>query len=545
MGRQCGERRDQRDHEKRRRHAGRLVDAKLGDFEQRGAGRWGGKLGDLGSYRVYALGFGEGHTRLPNGDSAMDDWRGKQAGFRSDLSALDSTFTVQGDIYENLSIRRPGDAAEGTCSAAGTNDSRTARRYRCRPTTISRTAPIWHSPAAASAEQLEDDRRRGASTHSRWGRHQIVWGAGQRNWVDRFVNTANPFVLVPESQTLSLTNVFGQDTIALRNDLKLILGTKFEYSSFSGSAVMPNARLGWDVDPRNFLWAAISRAVRSPSRLERDLTAPGIVNTSPDFQSEKLDRVRGRLALATARARDIVGIAVLQRLHRSADHVARAGHHTSGHVRQRVGRPTYGVDAWASYSPLSWWRINPGFGLLRKDFHLKPGEQDIAGVQTVLGHDPGHQVFLRSYMDLPHDIELYVGLRQIASLSEVDVPSYFEADVRLGWHVTPDARALARRDSISCTRGMPKRRPPDPANSAQRLPGARWTSERSSASPHGASHRRCGLVAHRRVRVGTRPGARIAQARTVEHAVKATYLYKFAPFVEWPAGASESRRIRS
>jgi iron complex outermembrane receptor protein len=28
--------------------------------------------------------------------------------------------------------------------------------------------------------------------------------------------------------------------------------------------------------------------VRSPSRLERDLTAPGIVDQSPDFQSEKL-----------------------------------------------------------------------------------------------------------------------------------------------------------------------------------------------------------------------------------------------------------------
>jgi iron complex outermembrane recepter protein len=75
--------------------------------------------------------------------------------------------------------------------------------------------------------------------------------------------------------------------------------------------------------------------------------------------------------------------------------------------------------------------------LLRKDFHLKPGERDIAGVQTVLGHDPGHQIFIRSYMDLPHDLELYVGLREVASLSEIDVPSYFEADVRLGWHVTP------------------------------------------------------------------------------------------------------------
>lgn len=29
----------------------------------------------------------------------------------------------------------------------------------------------------------------------------------------------------------------------------------------------------------------------------------------------------------------------------------------------------------------------------------------------------------------------------------------------------------------------------------------------------------------------------LAQSSTIEHAVKATYIYKFAPFVEWPAGA--------
>ena len=87
-------------------------------------------------------------------------------------------------------------------------------------------------------------------------------------------------------------------------------------------------------------------------------------------------------------------------------------------------------------SAASWWRIDAGVELLRKDFHLKPGEKDIAGVQTVLGHDPGHQVFLRSFMDLGANVDLYVGLRQIAALSDVRVPSYVEADMRVAWHVT-------------------------------------------------------------------------------------------------------------
>ena len=271
-----------------------------------------------------------------------------------------------------------------------------------------------------------------------WRRnHQIVWGLGYRSWVDRFVNTANPFILVPQSETLNLTNLFAQDTIALSDDFKLILGTKFEYSTFSGWAVMPNVRLGWQADPRNFLWAAISRAVRSPSRLERDLTAPGIVNTSPDFQSEKLIAYEaGWRSQLTQQASVSLSL-----FYNDYDDLRTTsptpvvvlpvsfGNGWEGH--------TYGVDVWGSYSPLPWWRLNPGFGLLRKDFRLKPGEMDIAGVQTVLGHDPEHQVFLHSYMDLPHDVQLYVGLRQIGSLSDVGVPSYFEADVRLGWRVSP------------------------------------------------------------------------------------------------------------
>jgi iron complex outermembrane recepter protein len=416
---------------------GGLVDVKAGDFEQRGAGRWGGKLGDFGSYRTYAQGFGEGHTRLPNGDNAMDDWRGQQAGFRSDLSALESTFTVQGDIYENLvdtpGARRSGGNLLGRWNKQLANGS----SFQLQAYYDQQDRSDLALTGGGSSEQLKtvDVEVQHAFTLAR--NHQIIWGAGQRSWVDRFVNTSNPFVLVPESQTLSLTNAFGQDTIALHAGLKLILGTKFEYSSFSGWAVMPNARIGWDVDTRNFLWAAISRAVRSPSRLERDLTAPGIVNTSPGFQSEKLiayeagwrSQVLERATLSVSlfyndytdlRTTSPTPITILPVMF---------GNGWEGH--------TYGVDVWASYSPVSWWRINPGFGLLRKDFHLKPGQQDIAGEQTVLGHDPGHQVFLRSYMDLPHDMELYVGLRQVASLSEVDVPSYFEADVRLGWHVTP------------------------------------------------------------------------------------------------------------
>ena len=415
---------------------GGLVDAKLGTFIQRGAGRWGGRLGDSGAYRGYVLGFGQGHTDLVNGASAMDDWRAKQAGFRADLSVRDTAFTVQGDIYENLIDTPAGRRSGGNVLGRWNKHFADGSSFQLQAYYDQQNRSDLALTGGGASDQLETFDVEAEHVFTLARDHQVVWGIGQRVWADRFVNTANPFVLFPESQTLNLTSAFAQDTIALRKDLKLTLGTKVEYSTFSGWAVMPSGRLGWEADPRNFLWAAISRAVRSPSRIERDLTAPGIVNTSPDFRSEKLVAYEaGWRSQLTPRASFSLSLFYNDYTDLRTTSPAPItvlpitfGNGWEGH--------TYGVDAWGSYSPLSWWRLNAGVGLLRRDFHLKPGESDIAGIQTVLGHDPGHQVFLRSYMDLPRNLELYVGLRQIGALSDVGVPSYFEADVRIGWRAT-------------------------------------------------------------------------------------------------------------
>ena len=416
---------------------GGLLDLKGGDLMQRGAGRWGGRIGETGTYRVYGLGFGQGNTRTTSGGDARDDWNGKQAGFRTDFASRNDRYTIQGDLYENI-IDTPDGRRSG-----GNVLGRWTRRFVDGST--------FQVQAYYDEQRRSDLALTGGGSHQyvktldveaehvfTWrDNHQIVWGVGYRSWNDYFANNANPFTLEPASQTLNLTNVYAQDTITLRDDMRLVLGSKFEYSAFSGWAVMPNVRLGWQANRQNFLWAAISRAVRSPSRLERDLSAPGIVNPSPDFNSEKL-----------------VAYEAGWRTQLAARATASVSFYYNDYTDLRTTKPnpvtflpvnfgngleghTYGVDMWASYSPFSWWRLDPGIGLLHKDFHLKPGERDIAGTQTVLGHDPEHQVFLRSYMELSNNMELFVGLRQIAGLTDIGVPSYFEADVRLGWHVSP------------------------------------------------------------------------------------------------------------
>jgi iron complex outermembrane receptor protein len=412
---------------------GGLVDGKLGDVVKRGEARYGGELG-AGTYRAYALGFSEGDTTIRGDGSAMDSWRGKQAGFRSDLPAWNGAFTVQGDLYENT-IDSPGGRRSGGNLLGRFTKALSVGTLSVQAYYDQQDRKVLDRVAGFSFERTRTFDIEVEHVFAA-GPHQIVWGAGQRNWSDSFTNTANPFVLVPASETLGLANIFAQDTIALRDDLKLAIGSKFEYSTFSGWEVMPNVRVGWQADANDFLWAAISRSVRPPSRLERDLTAPGIVNQSPEYVSEKLLAYEagwraqwGRRAslsvslfyddyddLRTTKPAPVTVLPVT------------FGNGWEGHV--------YGADVWGSYAVAPWWRFDAGFEVLRKHFRLKPGELDIAGMQTVLGHDPGHQVFLRSYIDLPHDVELYLGLRQVGALDDVGVPSYVEADVRVGWHVT-------------------------------------------------------------------------------------------------------------
>jgi iron complex outermembrane receptor protein len=454
---------------------GGLVDAVAGGFEQRGAVRYGGRIGEHGTFRAYAQAFGEDHTFLADGSDAQDGWRGSQAGFRSDFDTTAGAFTLQGDAYENR-VDSPGGRRSG-----GNVLGRWSRRLSSQSSLEVQAFYDEQNRSDVGGPDTpgistEEVRTFDVQVEQTWvsGQHEAVWGFGHRAWRDRFVNTINPFVLDPESQSVSLTNVYAQDTYAVTGDLKLTAGVKFEYSSFSGWAVMPSFRAGWQAAPRQFFWAAVSRAVRPPSRLERDLTFPGLFDTSPEFESEKLVAYEAGWRSQLA-ARASASVSLFYNDYTDLRTTALGAGFFPGTFRNGLEGHTYGLEAWGSFAPYPWWRLDPGVTLLHKDFHLKPGEIDAAGPQTVLGHDPANQWFLRSYMDLPRNLQLYVALRRIAALGDIGVPGYFAADVRLAWQVTPNLELSVRGDNVTDARHAEASVPP-----IQEIPrtayfGVRWT----------------------------------------------------------------------
>jgi CheY-like chemotaxis protein len=63
--------------------------------------------------------------------------------------------------------------------------------------------------------------------------------------------------------------------------LHVILGSKFEHNEYSGFEVQPSGRVLWTPTLRQMLAGSVTRAVRTPSRIEHDLEATSLVSLTP------------------------------------------------------------------------------------------------------------------------------------------------------------------------------------------------------------------------------------------------------------------------
>lgn len=414
---------------------GAYADLGTGTNESDGYARYGGKIGRDTTLRVYGTGFDRAHTmRYSKTDHSIDGFYGGQTGFRLDSTPGVNDFTAEGDVYNNTvesnTERLSGGDLNGHWSRRLDNGSTVAlRAYYSKDDRWQPTVSYGLDTYDLKAQQ-----------NIALGAHQFVWGAEGRLWHEGVFSSGNFYFATP-SRTLYLGNIFAQDTIALRSDLKLTGGLKVEDNNYSGLDLLPSIRLGWQATPRTFFWSAVSRAVRTPSQIDRELqgSVPGavILRPSPDFQSEKLTAFeigyRGqptdRISLSASLYYNIYDDL-------RTDNVVASGSPPVVVLGNGLAGDAYGLETWANYSVLDWWRLGPGIDWLHKNLHLKSGVTDFSQFQSA-GQDPAYQLMLRSEMNLPHHIEFDVTLRDIDHVSRSQVPGYIEADVRLGWQATP------------------------------------------------------------------------------------------------------------
>jgi len=270
-------------------------------------------------------------------------------------------------------------------------------------------------------------------------RHQIVWGGGAR--VAHYDIDGTPSLFfVPGSRNLFLANLFAQDTFAISDAISLTAGIKAEHDPYVGFSLLPDVRLAVKPGKSTLLWAAASHAVRSPTPFDEDvqerLGAIVALSGNRDFRTEKLTAYElgikaqplAELSFsATGFYHHYDDLRSVELIPGPAFLNLRWGNGLKGH--------SYGLEAWASASPLDWWTLSAGAMLQRQNFHFKPGASGIVGTSQN-GTDPGHQFTARSSMNFGPAVTFDLDFRAVGRLKGANVPAYAELGGRLAWSVT-------------------------------------------------------------------------------------------------------------
>jgi iron complex outermembrane receptor protein len=360
-----------------------------------------------------------------------DAFRGWQLGFRSDVTTETDHLTVQGDLFRNKAALVTGDGNRGFnllgrwSHTLSPNASFELQAYYDK----------FRRNFILVSDSLETADVEGQLNVAS-GRHGLVAGMGLRTTRDEFINDLNIFQLDPRSKRLWIGNAFAQDRIDLGRGISVIPGVKVERSSFTGWQVLPSLRLAWQASERDLWWSAISRVIRTPSRIDRGLSAPPILTPATNFRTEKLVALeagyRGQpLSFATIS---------LTAFHNWYDDIRTTELSPGGalpiQLSNGIRGRSWGVEAWSSVQLASSWRLTIGGTRLWKDFSVREGRTDLADLAAI-GDDPLWQIKAGTELDFGNGVQLSLDGRWIGGIKTAPkLPAYVEASSRIAWTVT-------------------------------------------------------------------------------------------------------------
>ncbi|MGB5722519.1 MAG: TonB-dependent receptor [Woeseiaceae bacterium] len=310
--------------------------------------------------------------------------------------------------------------------------------------------------------------------------HDFMWGVSFRNSKDVTTSTFEISIL-PGSASRQQISAFVQDEFSIFDDkVRVMLGSKFEHNEFSDESleIAPSARISVPVGENKTIWAAISNAVRTPSRGEQGgrvvgavlppgspelpLPVPAVVALvgNPEMRSEDVTayefgfrvRDRGFQFDAAFFYNDFTN---LRNLAQGAPYCVPSGTvlfvdptclATSPYVEIPLylnndsDIQTYGVELGVTHQVSDRWRVQGSYTFIDERGDIGSGD----GVRVgVIEDSPSHQVMLRSATDVSDSLEFDLWLRWIDELEGQQIDAYEAVDVRLAWSPTPSLSVAA------------------------------------------------------------------------------------------------------
>ncbi|TAK06617.1 MAG: TonB-dependent receptor, partial [Candidatus Manganitrophaceae bacterium] len=293
-------------------------------------------------------------------------------------------------------------------------------------------------------------------------RQELIWGLGYRLTRDdtRGVETV---AFNPAQRTDNLYSAFLQYKMAFLSEERIVvtLGSKFEHNDYSGFELQPSGRILWKAAPNQAVWSAVTRAVRTPTRLEHDLELSGVLTAAPptfgrivgndSFESEEVvayelgyqAQPAHRLSFtATTFYNKYSNLSTLEMGTTSFTEPAPPGPDRviiPFFFTNRMDGATYGVELMSDWQATEWWRLNLTYSLLQIHLTAQAGfPTPTSNEEGIEGSSPHHQAGLSSLLDLPGHLELDGFFRYVDRLPAPaqSIRRYYNLDLRVGWHPT-------------------------------------------------------------------------------------------------------------
>ena len=435
--------------------------------------RYGGARGSRFHYRIYGKAFTRGpqyHHDLRN----YDDWRSSQAGFRADWTRSDHDFvTLQGDLYKQEAGHRLSvhsytppflRRVEQNADLSGGNLMGRWTRSLSNGSTLQIQTFYDHTGRfeASLGERRDtfdlDFNIRGPEASL----HRFSWGAGIRTSRGAAEEVTTGIILDPWTRTDYLLTGFIQDEIALNEQVSLTIGTKLLRTNFADFEYEPSARMLWAPSKSISAWAAVTRAVRTPSRLERDAFVSIFVNTRPDgipafgrfnanrqFTSETLTGYElgyrqllvGDLYVDFAsyfnqyedlNSQEITGSAFIETTPQPTHLLLPV------QIRNGLYGTSNGFEIAPEWRPAEIYRLRGSYSYQVIALNKYENSQDVGSAPVFERSSPRHKAVVQSSFNLPKGLELDLTYRYVSSLAAQNIPQYSTGDARLGWRIRPN-----------------------------------------------------------------------------------------------------------
>jgi iron complex outermembrane receptor protein len=414
------------------------------------------------------MGFAQS-PEFHSGGGNYDSWQFGQAGFRTDSQLTDrDTLTVQGDLYKGnvgqqvaiVSYSPPGQLnINGTQDVSGGNLLGRWRRELNRASDVQVQA--YYDRTYRLGPQLGETRNTfdiDLIHHFVFKqRNEVIWGLGARWSPSDFIQTVATVNFLPHHEDDNIYSAFVQDQIAIfENKLWLTVGSKFEHNIFTGWESEPSARLLWTPTSHQTLWGAVTRAVRTPSRIDEDLQLTALVQPTPPVFACICDNsqvVSETLLGYEAGYRKLVTSSFyvdVAAFHNKYNDLVSYGDESISIVASPpppyilislravngIMGSTNGGEISPDWKVTHWMDFKATYSYVSLNFEDKPTHTKTSQVSTYEGSSPHNEATAQILFHLPKGLEFDPTYRYVGALPALGVNAYQTADARLGWRFT-------------------------------------------------------------------------------------------------------------